>query len=140
MRRYLVVAHQTLDSPQLLEALRERMDRGPSIFHLIVPLLHGDGMTWDEGNVRVVAEHRLADILVLYASEGIAANGEVGDHDPVYAVDTVLRRQGANHYDEIIVSTLPARLSRWLGRDAPKRIANLTDVAVVHVETTPARV
>ena len=140
MRRYLVVAHQTLDSPQLLEALRERMDRGPSIFHLVVPLLYGDGATWDEGTIRLAAEHRLDEILVRYAAEGIAANGEVGDHDPVYAVDTVLRRQGSGHYDEIIVSTLPARLSRWLGRDAPKRIANLTDVAVVHVETTPARV
>jgi GABA permease len=140
MRRYLVVAHQTLDSPQLLEALRERMDRGPSIFHLVVPLLHGDGATWDEGSVRVAAEHRLDEILVLYAAEGIAANGEVGDHDPVYAVDTVLRRQGSRHYDEIIVSTLPARVSKWLGRDAPTRISSLTDVTVVHVETAPARV
>jgi hypothetical protein len=140
MRRYLVVAHQTLDSPQLLEAIRERMDRGPSIFHLVVPLLHGDGVTWDEGSVRLTAEHRLDDVLVRYAAEGIAANGEVGDHDPVYAVDTVLRRQGADHYDEIIVSTLPARLSKWLGRDAPTRIAALTDVTVVHVETVPVRV
>jgi GABA permease len=140
MRRYLVVAHQTLDAPELMDTIRDRMAAGPSIFHLVVPLYYGDGVTWDEGRVRVEAEHRLDEILMRYAAEGIPANGEVGDHDPVYAVDTVLRRQGPGHYDEIIISTLPARFSKWLGRDAPTRIAKMTEVPVTHLEAANVRV
>jgi GABA permease len=141
MRRHLVVAHQTLDSPELMDTIRDRMAQSPSIFHLVVPESHGEGrVTWEEGEVRLAAERRLEAILLLYAAEGIPANGEVGDHDPVYAVDTVLRRQGPEHYDEIIVSTLPARISKWLGRDAPTRLAKLTDVPVTHVETADVRV
>ena len=49
MRRYLVVAHQTLGSPELLEAMRDQLAEGPCTFHLVVPEYHGGGLTWSEG-------------------------------------------------------------------------------------------
>ena len=63
MRRYLVVAHQTLGSPELLEALQDQLAEGPCTFHLVVPEYHGGGLTWSEGEVRRQAELRLEDAL-----------------------------------------------------------------------------
>ena len=59
MRHYLVVAHKTLDSPDLLEVLRDRASRGPATFHLLVPDDHQGGFFWDEGSVRLQANQAL---------------------------------------------------------------------------------
>src|SRR6188508_440814 len=104
MRRCLVVAHQTLDSPLLAEALRDRLSAGAVAFHLVVPEYHGDGYVWDEGTVRLQAEHRLQETLVRFLGEGLAVSGEVGVSDPVTAVANVLLREGETAFDEIIVS------------------------------------
>ncbi len=56
MRRYLVVAHQTLSSPELLEAMTSRAGEEETTFHLLVPIYHGEpGLTWTEGHDREVA-------------------------------------------------------------------------------------
>ena len=140
MRRCLVVAHQTLDSPRLFEALRDRLSAAPTAFHLVVPEYHGDGFVWDEGKVRLQAEQHLQEALLRFLADGLAVSGEVGVTDPVTAVQNVLAREGDTAFDEIIVSTLPARFSKWLGVDAPTRIARLAKVPVTHLEavTSPA--
>jgi GABA permease len=57
----------------------------------------------------------------------------VGDHDPVHAVETVTRER---QFDEIIVSTLPERMSRWLHRDLPRRLEHKTGLPVTHIGVT----
>jgi hypothetical protein len=137
MRRYLVVAHQTLGSPELLEVMRDRLVEGACAFHLVVPEHHGEGLTWSEGEVRLEAEHQLDAALQRFLLEGLAVTGEVGDPSPVDAVDQVVRREGAEAFEAVIVSTLPHRVSKWLGIDAPARIERHTGRPVLHVVGHP---
>lgn len=138
MRRYLVVAHRTLMGAELMEAMRERLDQGACTFHLVVPQYHGGpGLTWTEGKVWAEAERHLEQARLWFTREGLPVNGEVGDASPVEAVAAVLRRDGADAYDEIIVSTLPLGASRWLGMDAPSRIQRATEVPVHHIVSQP---
>jgi hypothetical protein len=133
MRHYLVLAHQTLDSPQLLEAIRDRMSDGPATFHLVVPERHDQGAFWNEGQVRLEAERRLEETRLRLLGLGIAVTGEVGHTNPVQSVNNALRREPKDHYDEIIISMLPSRVSKWFGMDAPSRIQKLTKVPVSSV-------
>jgi hypothetical protein len=139
MRRYLVVAHQTLGSPELLDALRARLAEGACQFHLVVPELHrgGEGLTWTEGKVRAEAKRRLEEARLAFLAEGLAVTGEVGDANPVDAVAEVLRRDGGDAYDGVIVSTLPIGVSKWLKLDAPTRIQRATRLPVEHVVGSP---
>ena len=87
MRRYLVVAHQTLGSSELLEAMRDRVAEGACTFHLLVPEYHGgSGLTWTEGKVRAEAMQHLEEGRLRFIAEGLAVTGEVGDANPVDAV------------------------------------------------------
>lgn len=61
---------------------------------------------------------------------GVSVDGRVGDADPVRAVETALK---GSQFDEIIVSTLPNRISRWLRQDLPRRLENKTGLPVTHV-------
>jgi hypothetical protein len=138
MRRYLVVAHQTLGSPELLEAMRQQLDQGPCAFHLVVPEYHGgSGLTWTEGQVRAEAARHLEEARLRFTVEGLAVTGEVGDASPVEAVATVLRRDGRTAYDGVIVSTLPHSVSKWLRLDAPARIQRNTGLKVIHIVGHP---
>lgn len=138
MRRYLVVAHQTLGTPELLDALRDRLAEGPCTFHLVVPELHyGSGATWAEGQVKRAAAKHLEEARLRFTAEGIPVTGEVGDASPVDAVTNVLREQGSDAFEEVIVSTLPHAVSKWLKLDAPSRIQRNTGLPVTHVVGTP---
>jgi hypothetical protein len=138
MRRYLVVAHQTLGSAELLEAMRDRLAEGPCTFHLVVPEYHGgSGLTWTEGKVRAEAARRLEEARLRFVGEGLAVTGEVGDANPVDAVGEVLRREGRTAFAGVIVSTLPKTISKWLRIDAPSRIERSTGLTVFHVVGHP---
>src|SRR3954470_4241087 len=105
MRRCLIVANQTLMSPQLREEVLRRRDAGDYDFHVVVPATHAHGTAlWTEGHALAHARDALDAALGRFRSDGIDATGEVGDADPVLAVNDVVTRQGV---DEIIVSTLP---------------------------------
>lgn len=146
MRCCLVVSHQTLDSPELLDAIRDEFNRAPTTFHLLVPEYYGTGLTWNEAAVRTEADEALERALLRLAALGYPATGEVGEatrfgsgDNPVVAVEAVLHREGEDAYDRIILSTLPAKLSRWLRLDAPARIRRVTNVPVIEVVgTVPA--
>jgi hypothetical protein len=141
MRRYLVVAHQTLSSPELLAELTSRAGKDVTTFHLIVPVHHGEpGLTWTEGHDRGVALGHLDDALVRLAGAGLTVTGEVGSDSPVESVVDVLVRDGAGAFDEIIVSTLPRTVSKWLKIDVPSRIQRYTTIPVHHVIGHPAEV
>jgi hypothetical protein len=138
VRRYLVVAHQTLGTVELLEAMRDRLAEGPCTFHLVVPELHqGSGATWAEGQVKREAAKHLEEARLRFIADGIPVTGEVGDANPVDAVASVLREQGSDAFEAVIVSTLPLSVSKWLKLDAPSRIQRNTGLPVIHVVGNP---
>jgi hypothetical protein len=137
MRRCLVIANQTLGSSELFEELRNRHDQdGDTTFCLVVPATPaGGGAFWSEGQARAHARHALDDALERLHDAGIDATGDVGDEDPVLAAGDVLSHAP---FDEIIVSTFPPGVSRWLHRDLPNRLRRRYALPVTHVAAVPA--
>jgi GABA permease len=131
MRSYLVVGNQTLGGPELAVAIADRIAAGPSEFHVVVPAtpVRG-GLTWDEDEAYAAAQERLDATLAQIRGQGVEASGEVGHRDPVEAARDAIRRHPV---DEVILSTLPAGISRWLGQDAPSRLKDAIAVPVVVV-------
>jgi hypothetical protein len=117
----LVVANRTVDSPELLDALRERAQAGPIHTTLLAPT------TWSE---REEAQQRLAAAVAALAASDVPAEGMIGDADPIVAVQEAWN---PGRYDEVVVSTLTEGASRWLQVDLPHRVARLTDCQVRHV-------
>jgi hypothetical protein len=139
MRRYLVVANQTLQGAELREELRQRISAGPCSFFVIVPdtkagqydpvaaggVLPQPGMWWwathyarpaTDEEATAQARERLSLMLAGLAALGVPAQGDLGSPSPLEAIEKVL----ADHqFDEIIVTTLPQHISRWLGADLP---------------------
>jgi hypothetical protein len=131
MRSFLVVGNQTLASPELAAALGELKAAGPIDVHVVVPATPVQhGFTWDEGESREVAGQRLESALGRLREMGIKASGEIGSRDPIEAVQDALRAHPA---DEIILSTLPTGISRWLGQDVPTRLRGSVRVPVTVV-------
>jgi hypothetical protein len=106
-----------------MEHVRSLRDEGPCRFLLLVPVEHPSGHTWTEGVVNAAARRKLQEGLDRFHDEGIIADGEIGDANPVYAVSTVVRREGPDGFTGIILSTLPPGPSRWLHWDVPSRMA-----------------
>jgi GABA permease len=130
MSRYLVVANQTLGSRELVAELAARRDRGPSTFHLLVPVTHPSG-AWAEGQVQAAATQRLEDGMRDLKAQGFDVEaGETGDVSPVRAIGDVLLH---DEFDEIILSTLPPGPSRWLHQDVPHRVSRTYKVPMTHV-------
>jgi hypothetical protein len=131
MRRYLVVANRTLGGNHLTAKVRECLAAGPSEFHVLVPASHnGRDFTWTEGTDRAAAEARLAEAMARFRTLGAVVTGEVGDTNPMEAIGDVLRRES---FDEIILSTLPPGVSRWLGHDLPTRVRKQHGLPVQHI-------
>ncbi len=140
MRRFLVVGNQTLDSRELRVAVRDCLTLGPCRFHVLVPATPAaHHVAWTEGEATAVARRNLDDALAWMHGFGAVATGSVGDADPVLAVTDLL---GHAEFDAIILSTLPAGVSRWIRQDLPHRLRRRTDLSVHHVvaSTTPTRV
>jgi hypothetical protein len=116
--RILVVANRTAATPALIEAVRERARRGRCSFALLVPQLASEVAYGDE-EARKTLE--LA-IPLLEDAAGGAVTPLIGPPDALLAVERVLVH---DHFDEVIVSTLPERVSQWLKRDLPSRIERL---------------
>jgi nucleotide-binding universal stress UspA family protein len=165
MGRCLVVANQTLGGEALDQAVADCIRRGVTTFHVVVPRTGvqmeepawtGGFVVGDVGWVAMEdevaaeertrrfeaalaeaqrrAEQRLAAMITKIEQMGGQADGEIGADDPLQATRTALEAQAP--VDEVIVSTLPSGLSRWLRMDLPNRIARLTDVPVTTLEAT----
>ena len=114
--RILVVAHRTAATPQLLELVRMRAQQGSCAFVLLVPRPY-----WDPETEEVAKVIELALPLLEQAS-GAQVEAVVGDTDPFIAVQAAL---ASSQFDEVIVSTLPHRVSHWLTLDLPARVERL---------------
>ena len=146
MARYLIVANQTLGGDELTEVVRKRAKAEPSEFFIVVPatpliemvpgveatsLIGGSPLLPSSPErAREVAQERLDKALAQLKAVGATVEGQVGDRDPVHAVETAMR---GRQFDEIIVSTLPKRVSRWLHQDLPRRLEHKTQLPVTHV-------
>src|SRR5713226_3647419 len=112
MRRYLVVANQTLGAEQLESEVRKRLAGGACDFHIVVPAVPAkDHLTWTEGEAGAIASRRLERALARFRELGAEVHGEVGDADPMLAISDALLE---GRFDELILSTLPPGPSRWL--------------------------
>jgi hypothetical protein len=120
-RRILVVANQTACGDELLAAIEGRMREGPCHFTLLVPATPpAEHATWTEGEAKALATRRMEEALARFAAAGADdADGVIGDAHPARAIDDVLLDRS---YDEIILSTLPPGVSRWLKLDLPRRV------------------
>ncbi len=139
MSRILVVANQTLGGSDLLQSIRDRMTTGPCQFTLLVPATAWahrettmEALTRRITNMPVTDEARGAEEAdyeharerVQFGIEqlrrlGAEADGEAGDANPAKAIENALSRR---KYDEIILSTLPSGVGRWLGQDVPQKV------------------
>jgi hypothetical protein len=130
--KVLVVAHQTAATAPLLDAVRERAQRGQARFHLVVPRRpHGlDKIADPEDHGRAEAERVLADALPkLSEAAGQEVTGSLGDAEPLSAIQDAINVDG---YDELIISTLPLGVSRWLKLDLISKARGL-GIPVTHV-------
>jgi hypothetical protein len=140
VRHYLVVANQTLVGEHLERAVLDRAAAGPARFSVLVPATHsalqsvgpaspppepGAGAGDDAG--LALARWRMRSTLDRLAAVGVDAEGQVGHPDPVRAV---LRFLPGREVDEILLSTLPAGVSRWLALDLPAHLARRARVPV----------
>jgi hypothetical protein len=124
--RVLIVAHRTAATPLLLAAVTDRSRRGPCVFTLLVPRPY-----WDPDTEEAAAALELA-IPLLEQAAGSQVVGIIGNSDPWVAVRNALERA---KFDEVIISTLPVHVSRWLRLDLPHRVEQLgLPVTVVTAE------
>src|SRR5690606_26769352 len=121
----------TLGGAHLLAELRRRVAEGPCRFHVVVPANTGSGgWTHTIDEARVVAGRRLQQAIAAFGDLGAQVDGQVGDERPLDAMLDALRRWPC---DEVILSTLPAGASRWLGMDLVSRAQRVLPVPVTHV-------
>ena len=131
MARILVVANKTCESPDLLEALRTK---GTEHEYLLVVPASGGVLekAADPDAAREHTEPHLQAALETFRAEGFQMEGSVGDSDPVAAVQDAAN---FNDFDEIVISTLPLRVSKWVKLDLPSKAERATGLPVTHVET-----
>lgn len=144
MANYLIVANQTLGGAELDEEIRRRLQAGPSSFYVLVPVTRphdypvpttggevaaggslplvaratGPGPATDD-EAAAHAQHRLGQLLDELHRLGAEADGELGHPDPLRAAGDVLTSRS---FDEIVLSTLPEPISKWLAMDLPHRL------------------
>jgi hypothetical protein len=124
--RVLVVANKTAATPALLDAVRERASRGACHFTLLVPNpahgLHSVMDPEDQTQSEAEAVIELAIPLLEDAAGGAPVDSMIGVPFPLDAVQDAVNLHG---FDEIIISTLPTRVSKWLHLDLPRKVAAL---------------
>jgi hypothetical protein len=124
-KRVLIVAHRTAATPPLIEAVRERAARGPCAFTLLVPNpVHGLDRIADPEDVARSEGELVLDLALplLEEAAGGPVEGMVGVAGPLEAIQDAVNLHG---FDEVIISTLSSRVSRWLHLDLPSKVGGL---------------
>jgi hypothetical protein len=156
MRRYLVVANQTLQAAELRDGLRTKISAGPCSFFVIVPdtkaaqydavaaggVLPQPGVWWwatqyarpaTDQEATAQARQRLSLMLAGLAGLGVSVEGHLGSSRPLEAIEKAL---ADDQFDEIIVATLPRRVSRWLRADLPHQAERRFGLPVTTIITS----
>jgi hypothetical protein len=156
MRIYLVVANQTLQAAELRDELRERIAAGPCSFFVIVPdttaaqydpvaaggVLPQPGIWWwatyyarpaTDEEATAQARERLSVILDGLTALGVPVEGDLGSCDPLEAIGKACTDR---RFDEIIVTTLPQHVSRWLRSDLPHQAERRFGLPVTTIITS----
>jgi hypothetical protein len=123
--RILVVAHKTAATPALIAAVRERAGKSPANFTLLVPnVAHGLHKVIDAEDQDADEAHQIIALAkpLLEEAAGGPVETIVGDPTPLDAIQDAVNLNG---YDEIILSTLPKTVSRWLKLDLPSKVEGL---------------
>jgi hypothetical protein len=142
--RCLIVANQTLGGPVLLSEIDARVRAGVQELLVVVPATHSDvvlGRARGAGRAKDTASStdevgaaqaswRLRMALGRLRGTGVKVRGEVGPADPMACVAQVLER---DRVDEVLISTLPPGMSRWLDADVPARIHHVFRIPVTVV-------
>jgi hypothetical protein len=131
MARILVVANKTAESPELLEALKGKGTEHQYV--LVVPASGGVlEKAADPDAAREHTQPHLDAALEKFRGEGLNVEGSVGDSDPVAAVQDAVN---FGQFDEIVISTLPQRASKWLKLDLPSKAQRASGLPVTHIQT-----
>ena len=130
--RILVVANETMGGRALREEISRRGHGGDARVMVVCPALNSKIKHWtnEEDDAREAARGRLGTLVGALRSEGFDVDGDIGDDDPVQAMEDALRRFPA---DEMIISTHPPGRSNWLERDVVQRAQERFDIPVAHV-------
>ena len=131
-RRILVIANETVGGGPLREEIRRRSEGYDEQVFVVTPALNSPLRHWasDEDDARAQAEKRLNASLARLREAGVDAKGEVGDGEPLQAMEDALRLFGA---DEIIISTHPEGRSHWLERGIVEAARERFAVPITHV-------
>ena len=131
-RRILVIANETVGGEELRELLRKLSEGVREEILVVCPALNSRLRHWasDEDPARAAAQGRLHASIAKLAEAGIHARGEIGDADPLQAMEDTLRTFGA---DEIVISTHPPGRSHWLEQGIVEGARERFDVPVSHV-------
>jgi len=128
-RRILVVGNESLCGHALMTEISERVEREPDLrLHFVVPLRVGGDLT--------AARARLEKQLGILDDQGVTASGEIGDSDPLAAIEAALRREPATG---VILSTLPPGKSRWLRSNLPSGLTRRIDLPCIIVHDSEAK-
>lgn len=132
VRRVLVVANEAMGAEELTSALGERALEEKTEFLVVCPALTSGLKAWasDEDPARAEAKKRLDETLARLADVGIAAKGDIGDVDPIVAIEDAVH---LFHPDEIVISTHPEDHASWHERDVVSAARERFDVPVDHV-------
>jgi hypothetical protein len=131
-RHILVIANETVGGSELLSVLKGKAEGVREQVLVVVPALNSPMRHWasDDDGAREAAKGRLETSLARLAEAGVDARGEVGDGEPLQAIEDALRTFGA---DEIVISTHPEGRSHWLERNVVGAARDRFDVPITHV-------
>ncbi|MFY9579190.1 MAG: hypothetical protein WAQ33_07675 [Gaiellaceae bacterium] len=137
-RRILVVANETVESRILHDAIRADVDRNNAEILVVAPALNSRVRHWvsDEDEARHAARARLSRSIARLVRDGVAANGWVGDADPIQAIDDALHFFPA---DRLIIATHPEGRSNWLARSLVARARRRFRLPILHIVVDAAR-
>jgi bacterioferritin (cytochrome b1) len=132
---YLVIAHQTATSPELIQAVTNiTVEQGDAEFVLLVPETPvEDLLDWQEGDSQTIARRTGEAARAKLAEMGVkVVHTATGDPSPLSAIANELA-DGGRKFDGIIIATLPLQRSRWLTLDQPTRVERRFGIPVTHV-------
>ncbi len=130
--RILVLANETVGGRKLREQVTALAGGRPSEILVVAPALNSQVRHWtsDEDNARAAAQERVQNSVARLAETGLSVRGEVGDAEPLQALEDALRTFGP---DEIVISTHPPGRSHWLEQGLVEKARELFDRPITHV-------